>query len=148
MTYKPNTRHLTPQQQAIIAQRDKEDKIRAEELKRKEKRSELIENEELFVRLSLWHRVGGEETEELIEKGYLTREFILTTKASDFRKRFIISKKESLYLAIKDFGEDIRGIKEKVGIKDFVALERIADELVEEGRIKKDDEGRYWIIVK
>ncbi len=98
-------------------------------------------DEYLFKRLLF----AGEEEEikDLIKLGYFNRDndkIYRTEKYQHDTEEFINAKKDSLYQAVKKLGsaEDMDQTMEMAGIKDFITFIFIAEELVEEGKFKKD----------
>jgi DNA polymerase II large subunit len=84
-----------------------------------------------------------EEIEDLIKLGYFKRDhdkIYRTEKYQHDTEKFINVKKIALYEAVKKLGsaEDMDRAMEMAGIKDFITFIFIAEELVEEGKFKKD----------
>ncbi len=101
-------------------------------------------DDSLFKRLLL---VGedDENISDLIAMGYLKvveGKFLRTKKYEAEMNEFITSKKEALYRAIEKLGsaENIPKTMEAAGITDFITFIFLAEELVADGRLKKDRE--------
>ena len=99
-------------------------------------------DEGLFKRLLL----AGEDDEnisDLIAEGYLKvidGKVLRTKKYQTEMDEFITSKKEALYRAVEELGsaENIPQTMEAAGITDFITFIFLAEELVAEGKLKKD----------
>lgn len=101
-------------------------------------------DEYLFKRL-LFAGEDEENIEELINLGYFRKHdgvIYRTEKYQRETEEFINLKKESLYEAVKSLGsaEDIDKVMALAGIKDFITFVFLAEELVSDGRLKKDKE--------
>lgn len=106
-------------------------------------------DEILFKRLLL-AGVDDEDIGELIKLGYFKRiddTVCRTSKYRDDTDRFISSKKDLLYKAVKELGsaEDIKRVMEITGIKDYITFVFIAEELIQEGKLIKT-KGNNWAI--
>jgi hypothetical protein len=144
--FRYDTQHLTPQQRVIVELRDKNDRIRAEEAKRKSKEScKIDENEELFIRLCLMYQIDSQGTKELIDNGYITKDLCDTNKAKEFKKRFIEAHKERLYVSMKESNNDIPYSMKRVGLNEYISFQFISDELFDEGRFVKDIHGEHRV---
>ncbi len=88
---------------------------------------------------------GEDDIEEFINLGYFKRIDGVVCRTDKFNEEtagFINSMKESLYQAVRELGsaEDMNKTMEMAGIKDFITFVFIAEELVQDGRLKKDKE--------
>jgi hypothetical protein len=76
---------------------------------------------------------------ELVKRSYTV---FRTNKMDTELREFIDAKKEALYEAVKALGSacDIKKTMETAGIRDFLTLSVVADELVNEGKLIRDKE--------
>mgnify|MGYP005846255227 CR=1 FL=1 len=101
-------------------------------------------DEEFFKKL-LFVGQDNDDIEEFISLGYFIKSndtVFRTNKYEEEIVRFIDSKKERLYQAIKGLGsaQDIKKVMELAGIKEFITFSVVAEELVREGKLVKDKE--------
>lgn len=99
-------------------------------------------DDSLFKRLLLVGEDDG-DISDLIAMGYLKvieGKVLRTQKYQTEMEEFITSKKEALYRAVEELGsaENIPKTMEAAGITDFITFIFLAEELVAEGRLKKD----------
>lgn len=108
----------------------------------------MEENEQLFLLLMSLHTLDSRTARELIQTGYLTEDLGGTPRSREFVDRFVKSKKELLYRAIKDMGtsDDSARIMARVGISHTDTFEIIAEALLDEGRLEKDRYGKYRVL--
>jgi len=106
-------------------------------------------DEIMFKRLLLAGDDDG-SIEELIELGYFKKingTVCRTNKYQDETNKFITSKKELLYEAIKKLGstEDIQKVMKIAGIQDYVTFVFIAEELIQDGKLI-NSQGNKWTV--
>ncbi len=92
----------------------------------------MMEDEELFVRLSMMPARDHADARELILQGYLDHDFCDTDKSCRFQRSFIDAKKGPVFAAIQAKGSsaDLEAIMEQSGIKYGLTFERVANTLV------------------
>lgn len=85
------------------------------------------------------------EARGLMTAGYLTERMERTPKAIEFMQTFVNSKKEAVLQAIREVGPEARRslILEKAEIRQLGVFKDVADQLVREGRLIKQDK-RYY----
>lgn len=85
------------------------------------------------------------EVRGLMDAGYLTDKMERTPKAINFMREFIDSKKQAVLQAIREVGPEARRslILEKAEIRQLGVFKDVADQLVQEGRLTKQDK-RYY----
>jgi hypothetical protein len=99
--------------------------------------------DESFFKVLMFAGEGDDNLKDLIDRGYfkiIDGTICRTNKFLEETGSFIDTKKESLYLVVKEFGsaENLEAVMEKAGIKDFITFVFVAEELVEDGRLVKD----------
>ncbi|TEB13908.1 hypothetical protein Psfp_03324 [Pelotomaculum sp. FP] len=104
----------------------------------------MEENENLFERLSMMFKIGGEETKELINAGYITPDLFTTKKTEDFKRTFIETYKDKTLHALRETS-DTREAMKRVGLTRFIAFLVMCDELAYEGYLEKTEEGKYKV---
>lgn len=106
-------------------------------------------DETMFKRL-LFAGEDDENIEELVELGYFKKidgTICKTNKCLADTDRFINSRKELLYEAIKKLGDadDIKKIMEMAGISDYVTFIFVSEELIQDGKLTKSQDEK-WIV--
>ncbi|SHE38728.1 hypothetical protein [Desulforamulus putei] len=104
-------------------------------------------NEQLYIDLMMVRTPGDPETKFLISQGYLTENMQYTEKAIQFINSFLDEKKEVVYQAFKELGPDARKseVLKKAGIVQMGVLVDVANRLVKEGRLKKENGKVYTL---
>ena len=104
-------------------------------------------DERLYCTLMLDLMPGECEVKGLVNEGYLTEKMERTQKAVDFMQAFLDSKKEAVLRAIQEVGPEARRslILEKADIRQLGVFKDVADQLVREGRLSKQDK-RYYLV--
>lgn len=107
----------------------------------------MDQNEKLYVDLMMGPMPGEPETISLISEGYFTEDLQQTEKAIEFIKSFLSVKKEAVYQAFKELGPEARKseVMKKAGIVQMGVLVDIANHLIREGRLKKEN-GKVYIL--
>lgn len=104
----------------------------------------MLENEELFERLTLSEISENLGVKELVDTGYLTGDLRKTPKANIFIEHFIEELKLPLYIAMRKCHNDMRAARKRIGIKKYITYHAIADELCKEGLMRKDEFGDFF----
>ncbi|SHF56998.1 hypothetical protein SAMN02745133_02998 [Desulforamulus putei DSM 12395] len=104
-------------------------------------------NEQLYVDLMMDRMPEDLETKYLISQGYLTENMQHTEKAIQFINSFLDEKKEIVCQAFKELGPDARKseVMKKAGIVQMGVLVDVANRLVKEGRLKKEN-GKVYVL--
>ncbi|GAB6157458.1 hypothetical protein JCM39194_06580 [Desulfotomaculum varum] len=106
----------------------------------------MDEKEQLYVDLMM-AVTGDPATGVLISQGYLTQDLQFTDKAKQFIDDFLDAKKEAVYQAFRELGPGARKseVLKKTGIAQMGVLVDVANRLVKEGRLKKEN-GKVFVI--
>ncbi|MCL5290310.1 MAG: hypothetical protein ACOY35_13385 [Bacillota bacterium] len=104
-------------------------------------------NEQLYVDLMMDRLPGEPETIFLVSEGYLTENLQRTEKAIEFINSFLDEKKHIVYQAFKEQGPNARKseVMKKAGIVQMGVLVDIANKLIKEGRLKKEN-GKVYVL--
>lgn len=104
----------------------------------------MDEREKLYVELMILPEPESCEAAEFIRQGYLTDKHIYTQKALDYFAEYLDSKKEPVLKAISEVGPGARRgeLMKRAGITQFGVLMDVANKLVQEGKLKKEN-GKY-----
>ncbi|CCO07099.1 hypothetical protein [Desulforamulus hydrothermalis] len=106
----------------------------------------MDEKEQLYVDLMM-ATPGDPATMALISQGYLTEDWQFTDKAKQFIDAFLDEKKEAVFQAFRELGPNARksDILKTTGIVQLGVLVDVANRLVKEGRLKKEN-GKVFAI--
>ena len=108
----------------------------------------IIENEKLFLDLTLFELSDGAYIQALIDEGYIDQEKENTEKAEDFLQNFVAERKDRIVEAIRNQGNYYRdkgNILFQAGLKNPLALELAMESIVGERILKRKRNGDFIV---
>ena len=106
----------------------------------------LIENEQLFLDLTVFDGLSDHRIDELQEDGYLDQENENTEKAEAYIKGFVDSRSDKVIETLEEQGsyfKDKGKVMFQAGVKSMMAMEVIMERLANQMVIKRKRNGDY-----
>ena len=108
----------------------------------------VVENEQLFLDLTVFDGLSDKRIEELRSAGYLDDESENTDKAEGYIKSFVDSRAVEVIQALEEKGSYLKDkghVMFHAGVKSLMAMEVVMERLANDMKIKRKRNGDYII---